>query len=1619
MDTEHHLEGGTYELLRKRILASVGRLQTELNSLNEERKNVFGTIDTKVISTERVTTSNNCIPWDMHSLGDKFLFGYNVNVGLRSEVKIEDVLSAYEYREHSFHEVKLQDIFEDQTFQEDFQKLYKYYKQTRFLRFKEVGPYLHMVFRTGKGVDDLKTFKWHIEGDRLVYVDNRSDHEYRFPSQHQFDWQRTRREDFRDGSHPHISIQDRVFVECVGGDLTIKVEDNTSDGVGIYREDVEHKEQTLEDAEFHYADLGSLIVIKAKPYQEDDDRYLVFNEKLAEVERIDSIAEACVLLPDDHGLIFSDGYYLKSGELKRFDLGLQNMLFEQVIQSANGEDYLYVFYNRRQGIYLLLSYNLISQKVENPIICHGFTIFESGEMCLFKTDEDPKRHHAIQIWQTPFTGPNFQLEEKSDSTLRKIGNKEIVRAMAESQEVINLVSRDEVYADLYIDIIKKCTDILDTYYWLKTGEQHDLANPLLEIRTNAEAAVDEYEKVRKITENSQETSHQLKIRTEDTLKKAKASFANIDAYVQLLANIRTLRGEIISAKELRYIDVNSLEGFDGDLAQASDTVSASCVRFLAQDRALDPYREKVKVFEGDIAKVRKVTEADELAASGAEIADQLNLLIETVSNLKISDATETTKIIEHISTIYSQYNQIKGSLATRRKSLLSDEAKLEFEATIRLLEQSVSNYLDISDSPEQCDEYLNKLALQLEELEAKFSDFSEFLTLVEEKREEVYNAFESKKLYLTEQRNRRSGQLFSSAERILNAIRSKSKSLKTKEEVNGYFASDVMVSRIRGVTDQLVALGDAVKADDITSRLKTIKDDTLRQLRDRQDLFTEGDNIIQLGNHQFYTNTLELELSIVHRSNQLHYHLAGTDFFEAIESEPLQDLKDLWEQSLISESDKVYRAEFLAFALYRELHQGEGPQVAEFLEYTEDEQIEYIRNFMTSRYQEGYVKGIHEFDAFSILSRLLETGEAAGVLRYASEVRAYAQFLWSSMLESAERDLFTSQLKSAGIILSVFPSSTAFNGVVEDLEALLSDKAGDAYASDVSTARAARYLFEELSLHDHFAISVAAADLYHKFNDDVNKKRARSKFQKSVEDLRDQPHLAVRLIQNWLRAYISESDKPQFLEAVDEVSLLLFYNDYSENRLKQVALSADIEGLKGDHAVIKEGAYSFHLNHFLNKLESYHQDVVGRFESLQQLKKQLVDDFKVFLKLNEFKPRVLSSFVRNKLIDQVYFPLIGANLAKQIGTAGDTKRTDLMGLLLLISPPGYGKTTLMEYIASRLGIIFMKINGPAIGHEVTSLDPRDAPNAASAQELMKLNLSFEMGNNVMIYLDDIQHCNPELLQKFISMCDAQRKIEGVYKGKTRTYDFRGKKVCVVMAGNPYTESGDKFQIPDMLSNRADIYNLGDVIGDTEDVFNLSYIENCLTANPILARLVSKSLEDIYSVIKLAETGSEEGITFEANHSVEELDEYTALVRHLLQVRDVILKVNSAYIESAAITEEYRVEPAFKLQGSYRDMNKIAEKLLPMMNKKEVQTVIESHYENEAQTLTSDAEANLLKFKALIGRQTKEETQRWDYIVEKFQELQRKKGFGQNAMLAEGIADIAESMKGILGKMGGE
>lgn len=104
-----------------------------------------------------------------------------------------------------------------------------------------------------------------------------------------------------------------------------------------------------------------------------------------------------------------------------------------------------------------------------------------------------------------------------------------------------------------------------------------------------------------------------------------------------------------------------------------------------------------------------------------------------------------------------------------------------------------------------------------------------------------------------------------------------------------------------------------------------------------------------------------------------------------------------------------------------------------------------------------------------------------------------------------------------------------------------------------------------------------------------------------------------------------------------------------------------------------------------------------------------------------------------------------------------------------------------------------------------------------------------------------------------------------------------------------------------------------------------------------------------------------------------------MLRHLITARDTVLAVNAAYIASAAQSDTTRTEPPFRLQGSYRTMNKIAQRVQPVMNDVEIAALIEDQYRAEAQTLTTGAEANLLKLAELRGTLTAEQSARWSEL----------------------------------------
>ncbi|WP_282637973.1 DNA repair ATPase [Sphingobacterium thalpophilum] len=1594
------LDQGAYEIIRKRLLTQKEELSARLLQLNEARKEVFNSTSFILKANQRISTENNCVARGILALDKLCIFGYNVHFGLRTEIKLEDVFSIYSFENNQFVPQPL-DLINDASFIADYQNLYKYYRDSIFSRFRRTENYLYMIFQTSKNAADLKAFKWLIKDGKLQYQDDRSIHEVKLPNQFEFDWTKTTLEDRRLGKYPHISIMDKIFIEAINGDITFKIENNTDTGKGIYSEKVVNADQQLDDADYYYADLGNLIAVRIKPYQEDF-RAFVYNQRTKEVVNLKSLNESAILLPDNQGIIFSNGYYLQNGTHKVFDVQFEHVTFLRRIASPNGEDFLYIFCQEDTNTYILLSYNIIQQAVETPIICNGFTLFKDGSLIYFRTEAEATRHHQVQIWETPYMAMLKENEQKKDDPVYRVGNKQIVQAMAEAQEVIQLINKEDSYEGLYEDILKKSTVLLDSYFWIKEDALSNLGQPLEQIKEVANTAIDEFVKVQAQRKHAEELNSSAEKKMEElTFSINSTVVEKLDQLVHQLADSRRLQGEIIDLKNVKYINVERIDNLLDKLHGITSALADKTIAFLLRDEALRPYEQKVEEQKEHVEAITKVFDAKTIEEANAAISSELELLIDILNSLKIDDSTQTTKIIEKISMIFSSLNEVRAQLTRKLNSLRSTEAVAEFSAQLTLLEQSVTNFLELSTSTEKVDEYYTKVIVQLEELESRFSEFDDFALKIADKRDEVIKAFNSRREQIVEQINKRTSALEQIGLRVLKNIENKSRTFATREEILSFYASDLMIDKVRQLVQELKDLQDVSKAENLENQLKKSQEDALRILRDKNDLFVDGKNIIALGKHKFSVNNQSLSLTLLRKNDELYFHLTGTSFYQKVNNSEINNFKDIWDQELLSESKGVYRAEYLAYKTFLASKGKLDFDAALFINQTVEQ-----------HYSEGYVKGVHNADALLIYDTIKQLDIKLDLLRYDPHLRSMAQLFWHNLPEE-QRFKQKALIHSTYTILKTFPNSNRYESVIEGLVKLINAWDTHLDLSDINIQDLATYIFQTLTNYNKFVISEQSDELTKAFIRLLESRKSYKLFEADIQNeqfsLTDRFYLAL----NWLNSFIDEHEEYMSSRRyIEEAAITLLYPK-EDTQLIIAKDYAHITGLKGNHPVLHNGEQAIQYHEFLNRLTHFANFNVSRFMAFAALKEQLVRTYTKELKIGEFEPKVLTSFVRNKLINEVYFPLIGNNLAKQLGAAGDNKRTARMGMLLLISPPGYGKTTLMEYLAKTMGLHFVKINGPTIGHSITSIDPVEAKTSGEREELKKINLAFEMADNVMLYLDDIQHLNPEFLQKFISLADGQRKIDGIFEGESKTYDLRGKRFCVVMAGNPYTESGSKFQIPDMLANRADIYNLGDVIGDTEALFNLSLIENAAIENSYLEKIASKSFNDFYALINYAQSVMEQLPDLEGNYLKQDIDDFVAVVKHVLKIRNVVIKVNQNYIQSAAMQDNYRTEPPFKLQGSYRNMSKLVAQVVPMMNDREIDQLLLAHYESESQTLTADTESNLLKLKELAGLLNPVELERWETIKEIFRKNNKHGGLAKDDKVFGQLLDFNENLEGII------
>ncbi|WP_405991819.1 DNA repair ATPase [Streptomyces sp. NBC_00986] len=1578
------LDTGTYEVLRDRLAAQAAELARRAETLNARRTEEFGSTRLELTGTERLDTDHPAAPRDLVAVGDTLLFGRQVSLGVTRETTVADVLALHDRHDlRGLPENAVPGLLDDPDFVREFTALHRYYRQARLLQLRCLDGKLLAVFRTGEKADDIRVLRWALadDGRSATFLDAHGERDHVFPPPYDVDWTETNREDQIPGRHPHVRIQDGLYVDTVGGTLTVKVEDNTETGEGIYSEPVDEPLQSAADAEIAYARVGALVLLRVRPYKEEARRYLVFNTLTKGVVRLDGIGLSCHRLPEEQGIVFPGGYCLATGAWKTFEVDTTGLESERVVRSPNGEDVLFAYRARVPGRSLLLPYNMIRKEVANPLSCQGWALFGDGVLMVLRAggEGETARVHPLRVWRTPYVSDTYAAAQLVGSgPLFRVGNADLVRGISDCLSLAGAVAGMEPTAEVYEALVSACVRAGDSYHWLGDVELGYLGGPLEDVRVTAEQVLAEFETVRTVTARAADALAETTERLTGLVRRLRGEVPRDAAgWVAGLTELRRAQGHLLTLKEMRYADIARIDESAAGVEAELGAFGQRAVGFLAGEDAFAGHHEVIGELIAEAGALGTVAESAPVAARLDELTDGLRTVTEVIAGLDIADATVRTSILERIAEVLGGVNRARATLDARRRELQDREGRAEFAAEFALLGQSVTGALADAATPEACDDQLARLLVQLENLEARFADFDDFLAELTGKRTEIYETFSARRQSLADERARRAEQFAVSANRVLETVVRRAATLADADAVSTYFASDPMVTKIRRTIDQLRDLGDRVRAEELTGRLASAREEAARALRDRTDLYTDGGRTLRLGRHRFAVNTEPLDLTLVPAGDGLAFALTGTDYRTPVTDPEFAATREFWDRPLPSESPQVYRAEHLAARLLDE----HGAQALA----QEPDLAALVRGAAQESYDEGYERGVHDHDATAILAAVLRRYEGAGLLRHEPGARARALLFWTHGTSPEKRAGWTRRARSLARARDTFGPTPA----VADFLTELAGRTGES---------AAAYLFDELTTGpEGFVISAAARTFLDKFRRTVGS----SAYDDDVLAVDD---LAARrqLVEAWLSAYTTASgtevDPGDLAEAVAAELCPDAPRYESDARLTET-----VGGLLGTHLRIVAGSLTLRVDEFLARTREFRATDVPGHRAYQRRRTALVAAERARLRLDEYRPRVLSSFVRGRLVDEVYLPLVGDNLARQIGTAGEGRRTDTGGLLLLISPPGYGKTTLMEYVAERLGLVLVKVSGPALGHGVTSLDPAEAPNATARQEVEKVNFALAAGNNVLLHLDDIQHTSPELLQKFIPLCDATRRVEGVWEGVPRTYDLRGKRFAVCMTGNPYTESGGRFRVPDMLANRADVWNLGDVLTGKETVFALSFLENALTSNPVLAPLAGRDRDDRDLLIRLAEgdaTARADRLSYACDPA--ELARIVGVLRHLIAARDTVLAVNSAYMASAAMTDAARSEPPFRLQGSYRTMNRIAQRIEPVMNSRELAAVLDDHYTAEAQTLGTGAEANLLKLGELRGTLTGEQAARWGELKATYA---RSRGMAEGDPLSHAVAAL--------------
>lgn len=1569
-----------YDILQARLAAVAGEMQVAAEKLNRERSEVFGGASLTLIEQERLNTAAACLPVDAVSVDGLLLFGTNIPPGLTAKRTVADVFTLLRVTDVSPTDKDFAPLLpgdpdyflNDPSFLRDFDELYTYYAECRLLTLRRTGELLLMVFVIGERTEDIRVLRWRLDAEAPMYIDAYGEHDLVFDPPFDFVWEEVDRTSRVEGRWPHWNLHDLVFVGGGKGVLEFRVDDVVEGGRIVNTEQLAVVDGDLGELVIHTARLGELVLIRLKPYGESAERFYVFNRLTLQVHRIDAIGLNCHQLPEDSGIIFPGGFHLQNGETKVFATDATGFELLATHVSPNGEDLLYAYHRTMSGEYMLLAYNLVSRTMENPVACHGYALFEDGVVVTVRPEAEAQRVHTIGVYTSPFCTPErYEPAAPAGTFFARIGNPELVRALGELLSLARDAARPEFNGPVFEALVARANRLLDAHAWLQEPEANGLAGLLGKLRRTAGSVLDEFAAVAEAKREAHLAVLQIRADVDGYLSRTGLELRETDAFLELMEQGRTLLGRLADLGQRPHVDAEVIEGYRVQVDEAFTGLGGRALDFLADPHSLDSTMSTLQEATRDGMAAPTAAAVTEAIEKVDAVGDRLSLLTEVVGGLEVTDPTGKTGVLQRLGESLARRNAARADLDQRVIALRREESAAGFQAAMNVLAQRASSALMAASDAPACDAALGALEADLETSELRYGDVPEFAEQIAAKRDELYAAFLAKRDQLAAEQTARIDRVAASARRVLQTVTTRAADLDAIDKIDGFFAADPLVLRVRNAIRELTELGEAGRGAELEAELGAVKDTARRAVSDRSELFSDGG--VRIGRWQIGVNTepFELRLRPNGDGSDLELRLTGTDLVLPVPDAGLAAFADLAAQSYPTENESLTRALYLAFTAVDDGVTADG-----------------LADLAGRRVDDGYEMGVHDADAALILDAIAPVFAADG-LRWDGAVRAVAGVWWAGLAAEARRDL-VAELAAVRALGRGATRSALVDRIGPDLEALAT-AAGLEAAFDLDAA--VQWLSESA---DRPAVSADGGRVAEAF----------ARWARDAKVSLDGVPFATLV--RWVADRLSSDPTLGGAGVVDSVYRPLVLADRAAEaawvlsgasvKVTDVEAVARVEGLRGQHPLVTGGVLELPVGRAHTTYRVYRRHGLERFRAFNAARRSTLARWREELGLDTLRPHVLTSFVRNRLVDEVLLPMVGDNLARQLGLSGSPQ-----GLLLLISPPGYGKTTLVEYVADLLGFALVRINGPALGEQVTSLDPAQAPDQAAAAELVKLNRAFAMGNNVICYLDDIQHTSAELLQKFISLCDATRRIEGVVDGEAETFELSGRRFVMVMAGNPYTGSGREFRIPDMLANRADVHNLGDVAGAHEEAFAQSYIENASGVNDVLAPVIGRGRKELEALLRASQGATLRAEELQHHYAPTELSAVTRTLAHIARARDALLKVNAAYITSATVDDALRGEPAFLLQGSYRNMARLAGRIVAAMNPDEVDIAVREHYQAEAQTLAAAAGWNLAKLPIVLGTATAADVARVDELRAQWREAN---------VGADPLSVIAASLRGI-------